>query len=106
MIKNIIVKNGKSYLKISKEKWNLYLNKFSPFRSYDNNLTDCGLKNKNLIRCNVCNQDIGYWTNSCVNIISNINLQRNIDMLLEKDNLKSNNFYEIEIDKNDESHFI
>ena len=49
LAKNIIVKNGKSYLKISTEKWNLYLNKVSPSRNYDNNLSGCGLKNKNLI---------------------------------------------------------
>ena len=105
MIKNIIVKNGKSYLKVSKNNWNLYLNKFSPNRSFDNNLLGCGLKNKNLNRCLVCNKDIGDWSYSCVNIISTLNLHKNSDMFTN-DILKNNDFYEIEIDKNDDSSTI
>ena len=99
MIKNIFFKNGNEYLRISKKNWNSYLNIFSPHRKSDNNILKCSLRDKNSFWCDTCNTGIGSFTNSCVNIISSINLQKYENIL--KDDIENNEFYIIKIDRND-----
>lgn len=99
-LKNIILKNGKEYLKISHKTWKNYLDEVAPFRKYDINILHCSLKDKNVFWCNTCNTGIGSWKNSCVHIISSLNLVKYEDILKEE-KVDKNNFYEIEIDRND-----
>jgi hypothetical protein len=98
--KNIIFRNGKEYLKIGHKKWNTYLNEVAPYRKYDINIKKCSLRDKNVFWCNTCNTGIGSWKNSCVHIISSLNLVRYSDILREEE-IDENNHYEIEIDRND-----
>lgn len=107
MIKNIFFKNGKEYLRISKKNWNNYLNIVSPYRKSDNNILECSLRDKNSFWCNTCNVGIGSFTNSCVNIISSINLQKYENILNDINDSDENiEFYVIKIDRNDNNSTI
>jgi len=101
MIKNIFLKNGNEYLRISKNKWNNYLNHVSPHRKSDHNILKCSLRDKSSFWCDTCNTGIGSFTNSCVNIISSINLQKYQNILKDEDD--NNEFYVIKIDRNDDN---
>ena len=97
---NIIFKNNKEYLKVSKLSWELYLNIKSPFRNVNKSIAyDCGLKNKQKTWCNSCNTGIGTWNNNCVNIINGVNLNTYKNILTKYRN--DHEFYIIEVDRND-----
>jgi hypothetical protein len=101
---NIFTRNGKEYLKVGKNVWKNYLNEVAPFRKYDINILSCSLRNKHVFWCTTCNTGIGSWSNSCVHIITSLNLQRHEDIL--KEDRKDVEFYEIEIDRNNDKSTI
>jgi hypothetical protein len=95
------MKAGKEFIKFSKTNWNNYLNIVSKNRLCDKSFADkCSLNIKNSVWCTSCNTGIGSWSNSCVNKITGLNYEKYKNIL--KDNEKDINFYEIEIDRNDD----
>ena len=104
----LITRNGKEFLKVSKKKWNLYLNIVSPHRKYDKSFMNCCLKDrKDLMWCDTCNTTLGNFSNSCVNTITSINLQKYSLLFKDSEEIKnSDNYYEIDIDINDNNSTI
>lgn len=89
----------KEFIKILKSNWHNYLNIVSKNRLCDKSYADkCSLNIKDSIWCPSCNTGIGSWSNSCVNKITGLNFEKYKNIL----NSTSNNFYEIEIDRNDD----
>ncbi len=111
MLSRIIFKNGKEYLKISKNSWNNYLKITNPnSHEFDikNSEKYCGLKEKYSNYCFTCNSEIGNWSNNCNFIINTINLNKYSYILNIKDKNDENDEIEenietviIEIDRND-----
>ena len=100
MINSIISKNGREILRVSRNNWNTYLNLTSPNRTTDNSNTNCSLKDrKDTIWCETCNTVIGNFGNSCVNVISSINLSVYSSTIF-KDSDKDEEYYDIDIDRN------
>jgi hypothetical protein len=98
----IVIKNNKEYLKVSVNVWNNYLNKVSTYRITDRSIINCSLKNNKKSWCESCNSGIGNFTNSCVNIITSINLLRYEHLLFSKSKVSDyKEFYLIDIDRND-----
>ena len=97
----LVFRNGKEFLKVSKNNWNTYLNLMSPARIADKSDNNCELSDnypwKN--KCDTCNAVIGNFGNSCVNKITSINLQNHYH-ILSKDSEKMKEFYFIEVDRN------
>jgi hypothetical protein len=107
MIKHIFFKNGKEYLRVSNKNWNNYLNQVSPDRLSNTSDFKCALKDKKYLWCNTCNTELGNLTNSCVNIISSLNLQKHSNILFKDfEKLENEKYYEIEIDRNDNNSTI
>ena len=109
MFNNIIVKNGKELLKVSKSTWKSYLkilnSDYSSIYSDTNSKKFCGLKNKTSTWCYSCNSDIGYWKNNCAFIISSLNLVK-YSYLLDHISKDENDNIFIEIDRNDDKKTI
>jgi hypothetical protein len=103
MLKNIINRNGKAYLKVSYANWNNYLNIVSPHRNSDKNVMYCAFRDKTKTWCDTCDTGIGSWTNSCVNIISSINLQKYSHMFSDGVKDTDFNFHLVKIDGNDDN---
>jgi hypothetical protein len=104
MKSRIFFQNGKKFIKVNHTNWKNYLNLKSPYRTNNFNSFNCALKNNESMCCDSCNVSIGSYTKSCVNIITSLNLQLYEDILI-KDNLE-NEFYNIEIDSNDDNKTI
>lgn len=106
MIKHILLKNGKEYLTVSSKNWNNYLNQVSPLRTYDQN-NNCALQNlNNSTFCYTCNKQIGYFSESCVNIITRKNLRKYSKIIFDDfDNFENKNYFEIEIYNDDNISF-
>lgn len=104
----IVIKNGKEFLKVSKKNWNSYLNIVSPYRTCDKSFMDCSLKDrKDLMWCDTCNASLGNFSKSCVNTITSINLQKYSLLFKDSEEIKnSDNYYEIDIDRNDNNSTI
>ena len=98
MRSNIFTKNGKQYFNASKNNWHNYLNHVSKDRKVNKNIFLCGLKEKNSSWCYSCNKGSSFWSNTCVNVISLINLQKHSNIIFQKN--EDTKFYEIEIDVN------
>jgi len=96
---SIFSKNGKNYVKISRKSWKSYLDIKSPHRYYDYNALECS---KN-VWCATCNSGLGSWSETCVNKITNFNLQKYQNILSKRDEKdeKDYHFYEIEIHENE-----
>lgn len=95
----IIQRNGKEYLRISENIWKKYLDSTSKYRDINNSFKyNCSLKNNKDIWCNYCNRGIGSWSNSCIKIITSINLVKYENIFLDNDS--NSNMVEIEIDRN------
>ena len=102
----LTIRNGKEILKVSKKNWNSYLNIVSPYRTTDKSFMNCSLKDrKDLLWCDTCNTTLGNFSNSCVNTITSINLQK-YSSLLFKDFENSDDWHEIDIDRNDNNSTI
>jgi len=102
----LVFRNGKEFLRVSKKNWNSYLNIVSPNRSNDKSFINCSLKDrKDLMWCDTCNTGIGNLSNSCVNMITSINLQKYSSVLF-KDFEEIYDFYEIDVDRNDNNSTI
>ena len=107
MNKMLTIRNGKEILKVSKKNWKSYLNIVSPFRKADKSFMNCALKDrKYLMWCETCNTGLGNLSNSCVNTITSINLQKYSSVLFENKTDNSDNYYEIDIDRNDNNSTI
>ena len=110
MINSIISKNGREILRVSKHNWNNYLNLTSQNRIVDNSDSDCCLKDiKNSVWCGTCNTIIGNFGNSCVNVISSINLSLYSDIIFKdsgKGSGKDSEYYDIDIDRNENNSTI
>lgn len=110
MLTNIVFKNGKEFLKVSKNCWNSYLrcinNEYSSIYS-DRNVSSsfCGLKNKYSSWCYSCNSHIGSWKNNCAFIITSINLVKYSYLLKNTSKDEDDNVF-IEIDRNDDKKTI
>ena len=105
----LTLRNGKEILKVSKKNWNSYLNIVSPYRTCDKSFMNCSLKDrKDLMWCDTCNTTLGNFSNSCVNTITSINLQTYNSLLFQDSKViaKSDNYYEIDIDRNDNNSTI
>jgi len=103
----LISRNGKEILKVSKKNWNSYLNIISPFRKADKSYMNCSLKDrKDLMWCDTCNTGIGNLSNSCVNTIASLNLQKYSTVLFKDFNDLQDDYYEIDIDRNDDNSTI
>jgi len=109
MVNNIVSKNGKEFLKISKKYWNSYLrvinNEYSSIYSEKDAVNFCGLKNKYSSWCYSCNSSIGNWNNNCAFIINSINLVKYSYLLEHISDDETNNIF-IEIDRNDDKKTI
>jgi hypothetical protein len=93
--------DGKEILKVSKQNWKSYLNIVSPYRKIDKSFMNCALKDrKDLLWCDTCNTGLGNLSKSCVNKISSLNLQKYSNILFKDFDKDTTNFYEIEIDRN------
>ena len=96
---SVFSKNGKKYVNISRKSWKSYLDIKSPHRYYDYNTLECS---KN-VWCATCNSGLGSWSETCVNKITNFNLQKYQNILSKRDEKdeKDYHFYEIEIHENE-----
>jgi len=102
----LITRNGKEFLKISKRNWNSYLNIVSPCRTIDKSFLNCALKDrKELLWCDTCNVGLGSLTNSCVNVITSLNLNK-YSYVLFKDDDNDKESYNIDIDRNENNNTI
>lgn len=99
--------NGKEILKVSKKNWNSYLNIVSPFRKADKSYMNCSLKDrKDLMWCDTCNTSLGNFSKSCVNTITSLNLQKYSSVLFKDFNNHKDDYYEIDVDRNDNNSTI
>lgn len=109
MLSNIVIKNGKEFLKVSKNCWNNYLRsiniEYCSIYSDRNAINFCGLKNKYSSWCYSCNSHIGTWNNNCAFIINSINLVKYSYLLENISDDETNNIL-IEIDRNDDKKTI
>ncbi len=97
----LVIRNGKEILKVSKQNWNSYLNIVSPHRTVDKSFMNCALKDrKDLMWCETCNTALGSLSNSCVNKITSLNLQKYSNILFKDFDKPLGDFYEIDIDRN------
>ena len=103
----LVFRNGKEFLRVSKNNWNSYLNITSPNRIIDKSFINCCLKDrKDLMWCDTCNVGIGNLSNSCVNTITSINLQKYTSVLFKDFEKGLTEFYEIDVDRNDNNSTI
>ena len=108
-------KNGKNYIRVSRNALNMYLDIVSPNRrKFDDNdnkiYFSCSLKDKQKIWCDTCNSGIGSWSNACTKVISCINLIKYSEILMkdvDKDEkIDTQDFVTVEIDYNDDNKTI
>ena len=103
----LTLRNGKEILKVSKKNWNSYLNIVSPYRKADKSYMNCSLKDrKDLMWCDTCNTSLGNFSKSCVNTITSLNLQKYSSVLFKDFSNHKDNYYEIDVDRNDNNSTI
>ena len=100
----IIQVNGQEYLRLSKNIWDKYLDITSPYRNLTSSNLPCALKDTQNIWCDNCNKGIGSWSNSCIKMISTINLVR-YDYILSEENISADTV-DIELDRNTDNKVI
>lgn len=99
----LFFKNGKEFVRISKTNWKNYLDIVSKYRISDKSYFDCVLKDRvNDTWCATCNAGIGSFNNRCVNKITNTNIQKYSSILFKEFlEIKNEEYYEIEINRNE-----
>lgn len=103
-------KNGKNYIRVSRNALNMYLDIVSPnrrkFDDIDNKIYfSCSLKDKQKMWCDICNSGIGSWTNACTKVISCINVVKYSEILM-KIKESDDEILDVEIDCNDDKKTI